>query len=117
MHVLFSMSDEPDLGDEFRTYDIDEPTVDNSKEILLRPWKPTYTNAEVREITSALIRRSIQYQRQAYEDGYNQAKKDMDELEDDLMYAKDALRDVLGWIGCSQSLSALKAICLRGLKE
>lgn len=44
-------------------------------------------------------------------------KADTDEIEDDLMYAKDALRDVRDWITCSASRSALEAIVKRGLKE
>lgn len=39
------------------------------------------------------------------------------EMEDDLMYAREALRDVLDWITCSQSTSALRAIAKRGLRE
>lgn len=47
--------------------------------------------------------------------GYTLA--DIEELEDDLMYAKEGLKDVLGWIECSQSRSALEAIVKRGLKQ
>lgn len=53
----------------------------------------------------------------AVEDGASKLQTDMDQLEDELADAKEALRDVLDWITCSQSLSALEAICKRGLKE
>lgn len=42
---------------------------------------------------------------------------DIEALEDDLMYARDGLKDVLDWITCSQSLSALEAIVKRGLRQ
>lgn len=38
-------------------------------------------------------------------------------LENELVDAKGALRDVLAWITDSQSTAALKAICKRGLNE
>lgn len=125
MHVPFSMSDEPDLGDEFKQ-DVEDYQISHDNErarddLLLKPRQPIYTEQEHNTLMGEAIRRivikSLEARDEAYWDGYNQAKKDMDELEDDLMYAKDALRDVLGWIECSQSLSALRAICKRGLKE
>ena len=48
---------------------------------------------------------------------YEYTKADIDELEDDCMRMRDALKDVLGWIECSSSRSALESIVKRGLGE
>lgn len=107
MHVPFSMSDEPDLGDEFKgiggDYEQIEPITKDT---------PVFTQAHMTAAIHANIKAREDLQRTIAE-----MHTDMWELEEDLMYAKDALRDVLDWIKCSQSLSALEAIVKRGLRE
>lgn len=56
MHVPFSMSDEPDLGDEFRGYSRDEP-YDWEYE---SPIITTYTQSEMDE---ALLKMRIAHQK------------------------------------------------------
>jgi len=100
MHVPFSMSDEPDLGDEFKgiggDYEHIEPTPID---------KPIYTQEQMNKVILANLNNISTY------------RNEIVELDDNLMYARDALRDVLDWINCSQSLSALRAIVKRGLRE
>jgi hypothetical protein len=101
------MSDEPDLGDEFKGIGGDYEHIQPITQDM-----PIFTRAQMTAAIQANLKAREELQREIAE-----IRTDMDELEDDLMYAKDALRDVLGWIECSQSRSALEAIVKRGLKE
>lgn len=125
MHVPFSMSDEPDLGDEFKgiggDYEHIEPTPQHSFPRCITCHSgqihcdcPTFITKKDKPVfTQAQMTAAIQANIKARDD----MRRDMDELEDDLMYAKDALRDVLDWMECSQSRSALRAIVERGLRQ
>lgn len=65
MHIPFSMSDEPDLGDEFRgythedNYNVDDPFRGVDQCI--------YSQRQIDE----LIRKSIRMKNEAYQEGYN----------------------------------------------
>ncbi|WCO82194.1 hypothetical protein vBPpSSYP_212 [Pseudomonas phage vB_PpS_SYP] len=129
MHIPFSMSDEPDLGDEFKGIGGDYEHIEpisfprcitcysgqihcDCPTFITKKEEPVFTQAQMRAAIQANIKAREDLQREIAS-----MRDDMDELEDDLMYAKDALRDVLDWIKCSQSLSALEAIVKRGLRE
>lgn len=87
MHIPFSMSDEPDLGDEFKSY-----TNEDHAETPIS-WKSIY------------------------EPVYSE--RDLQELEEDLMYAREALRDVIDWANDPNGFSrnALIAVANRGLRK
>ena len=110
MHVPFSMSDEPDLGDEFKgiggDYEHIETIPINDEHV------PVFTRAHMTAAIQANLKAREDLQRTIAD-----MHSDMWELEEDLMYAREGLRDVLDWIKCSQSRSALEAIVKRGLRE
>lgn len=71
MHIPFSMSDEPDLGDEFNgmtSYeDLPEPPPMRRGDGGQEKLKYTYTQSDVDRI----IQQSIKMKNEAYQDGYN----------------------------------------------
>jgi hypothetical protein len=69
MHIPFSMSDEPDLGDEFKGH------YDNEFLTEPEPWmeKPRlYTQEDMDKV----IQQSLSAQRQAFWDGYDHGKEE-----------------------------------------
>lgn len=112
MHVPFSMSDEPDLGDEFKgirgDYEHIEPILINDEHV------PVFTRANMTAAIQANLKAREDLQRTIAD-----MHSDMWELEEDLMYAKDALRDIRDWINDPNGFSkyALEVIVKRGLRE
>lgn len=72
MHVPFSMSDEPDLGDEFKgSYEntCEFHTFDYHNEPVR---EKTYTETQVHEMIRGLIKKSLELRDEAYWEGFNE---------------------------------------------
>lgn len=107
MNIPFSMSDEPDLGDEFKGIGGDYEHIEP-----LSFDKPLYTQEQMNMVILANIaaRQDLQHE-------IARMNEDMNLLEEDASAARGALYDIRDWLTCSQSISALQVIIKRGLRE
>lgn len=71
MHIPFSMSDEPDLGDEFKSHYFDEQTVVDAERIKIIKSPKTYSQ-QLDDTIKQIISQSIKMRDEAYSEGFNE---------------------------------------------